>query len=36
VTPAFQAIDSANVAQTAGDLDQQTELARTTAARRQR
>ena len=28
VTPAFLAIDSANVAQTAGDLDQQLEIAR--------
>jgi membrane fusion protein, heavy metal efflux system len=36
VTPAFQAIDSANVAQTSGDLDQQIELARTRLERAQR
>ena len=36
VTPAFQAIDSTNVAQTAGDLDQQIELAKTKLARGQR
>jgi membrane fusion protein, heavy metal efflux system len=36
VTPAFQAIDSSNVSQTAGDLDQQIELARTKLVRAQR
>ena len=36
VTPAFQAIDSANVAQTAGDLDQQLDLAKTKLERAQR
>ena len=36
VTPAFLAIDSTNVAQTAGDLDQQIELAKTKLARGQR
>lgn len=36
VTPAFQAIDSANVNQTAGDLEQQIELARTRLERAQR
>ena len=36
VTPAFQAIDSANVAQTAGDLEQQIALARTKLDRAQR
>jgi membrane fusion protein, heavy metal efflux system len=36
VTPAFQAIDSANVAQTAGDLEQQIELARIKLERAQR
>jgi membrane fusion protein, heavy metal efflux system len=36
VTPAFQAIDSANVAQAAGDLEQQIELARTKLERAQR
>lgn len=36
VTPAFQAIDSANVGQTAGDLDQQIQLARTRLERAQR
>lgn len=36
ITPAFLAIDSANVAQTAGDLDQQIELARTKSDRAQR
>ena len=36
VTPAFQAIDSANVGQTAGNLDQQIQLARTSLERAQR
>jgi membrane fusion protein, heavy metal efflux system len=36
VSPAFQAIDSANVAQTAGDLEQQIELARAKYERAQR
>jgi membrane fusion protein, heavy metal efflux system len=36
VSPAFQAIDSANVAQTAGDLEQQIELARAKHERAQR
>ncbi len=36
VTPAFMAIDSTNVAQTAGELDQQIELAKTKLARGQR
>ena len=36
VTPAFLAIDSANVAQTAGDLDQQLDLAKTKLERAQR
>ncbi len=36
VTPAFLAIDSANVSQTAGDLEQQIELARTRLERAKR
>lgn len=36
VNPAFQAIDSANVAQTAGELEQQIELARSKHERAQR
>ena len=36
VSPAYQAIDSANVVQTAGDLDQQIELARNKFDRLQR